>query len=145
MRGKGKAVVIIFSLELLVMSESMELDCNETGQDSNNINSTTISNSAIVQYNCELSINTFYHELLVAMFLIFDAGSGGSGTLNERPSTIPRAPHGLFTGRDDILAALEEKLLERQLDATRCFTISGTFGIGKSEVCLKFIEKHREL
>ena len=62
---------------------------------------------------------------------------------------VPRSTNRLFTGRKDILERLDHNLgpqhnpLHKDEHQKR-FVIYGCGGIGKSEVCLKFANDHRE-
>ena len=62
---------------------------------------------------------------------------------------VPRNANTLFTGRKDILERLDRSLgpQSNSLDVAehqRRFVTSGYGGIGKSDVCLKFPNDHRE-
>ena len=56
-------------------------------------------------------------------------------------NTFPASP--LFTGRTDILANLKQYFstsINEQQDR-KCFLLHGTGGIGKTQICLRFIEE----
>ena len=62
---------------------------------------------------------------------------------------VPRNANPLFTGRKDILERLDRSLgpQSNSLDVAehqRRFVIYGDGGIGKSDVCLKFADDHRQ-
>ena len=62
---------------------------------------------------------------------------------------VPRNANTLFTGRKDILERLDRSLgpQSKSLDIAkhqRRFVIYGYGGIGKSDVCLKFANDHRQ-
>jgi putative protein kinase ArgK-like GTPase of G3E family len=58
---------------------------------------------------------------------------------------VPRSTNRLFTGRDEILERLSSVLEENRgnLDQQTRIAITGLGGLGKSELCLKLIEKVR--
>lgn len=61
---------------------------------------------------------------------------------------IPRNPSSVFTGREEICDQLKESCLPSStLDTQRrqkIFVIYGLGGSGKTQLCLKFAEDHRE-
>jgi putative protein kinase ArgK-like GTPase of G3E family len=58
---------------------------------------------------------------------------------------VPRSINSLFTGRDEILERLTNLLEDNRgkLDQQTRIAITGLGGLGKSELCLKLIEKVR--
>ena len=61
---------------------------------------------------------------------------------------IPRDPSPFFTGQEEILdqlrgSCLPSSALDTQLQQKR-FVIYGLGGSGKTQLCLKFVEDHRE-
>ena len=62
---------------------------------------------------------------------------------------VPKSPNSLFTGRQNILEMLNRSLGSEsdplQMDESqKRFVIVGDGGVGKSEVCLKFANDHRQ-
>jgi hypothetical protein len=60
---------------------------------------------------------------------------------------VPRQVSTIFTGRQQILETLQEKLCDQDSDMRRkpkTFVIYGIGGSGKSEVSLKFAEENKE-
>ncbi|KAI9656947.1 MAG: hypothetical protein M1831_004495 [Alyxoria varia] len=67
--------------------------------------------------------------------------------ISEKPWTIPRTSHPLFTGRQRVRKRLATVLNPADPSTPacqKCFVISGLGGTGKSEVCIKFAEEHRD-
>ena len=63
----------------------------------------------------------------------------------EKPAPPPLPPmkHSstLFTGRDEYLQRLRDYFLSSIDDARKSFLLYGLGGIGKTQICLKFIEE----
>jgi hypothetical protein len=63
---------------------------------------------------------------------------------------VPHSSSPRFTGREDVLQQMEQALfLETNLDhealpPRRAFVLHGLGGSGKTQICLRFCEKHRE-
>lgn len=60
---------------------------------------------------------------------------------------IPRHPSPLFTGRKEIREELQNKCLPPSPDPQtrqKRYVIYGLGGSGKTQICLKFAEDHRE-
>ena len=61
---------------------------------------------------------------------------------------VPQRPNSsaLFTGREDVLKRLMDHFaLQDQVDRSRkSFLLYGMGGIGKTQICLKFVEKMAE-
>ena len=62
---------------------------------------------------------------------------------------VPKITNTLFTGREDILEKLDRSIgpqsdLSQKNEHQKRFVIIGDGGIGKSEVCLKFANDHRQ-
>ncbi|KAM6492545.1 hypothetical protein JOM56_012269 [Amanita muscaria] len=53
-----------------------------------------------------------------------------------RPSSV------FFTGRDTYLQALKEHFSPKCISETKRFLLYGMGGIGKTQICLKFIEQY---
>ena len=51
----------------------------------------------------------------------------------------------LFTGRDEYLQKLREYFSSRIGDERKSFLLHGLGGIGKSQICLRFIEENATL
>ena len=67
--------------------------------------------------------------------------------VSEKPWTIPRTSYPHFTGRQrvrELLASVLNPAKSLTPPCQRCFVISGLGGTGKSEVCIKFAEEHRD-
>ena len=63
------------------------------------------------------------------------------------PWLVPRATNSLYTGRKELSELLAQKFsfdLATPPKQQRTFVIVGLGGTGKSEVCLKFAEDHRD-
>jgi hypothetical protein len=75
------------------------------------------------------------------------SASDNAKALLERSSfsTIPRAVNSLFTGRDRSLSDLCAVLGQRNNDQQQRYVITGLGGIGKSELCLKLVERMRDV
>ena len=68
---------------------------------------------------------------------------GAGGGLNSVPLLLRPNSSVRFTGRDDVLALLKNHFRprdNRQPTARRTFLLHGMGGIGKTQICLKFIE-----
>ena len=64
-----------------------------------------------------------------------------------KPWMVPRAASRLYTGRGELGERLAQVFsFDPSTPPTqqRIFTITGVGGTGKSEVCLKFAEDHRD-
>ncbi|KAL8825849.1 MAG: hypothetical protein Q9191_004162 [Dirinaria sp. TL-2023a] len=74
-----------------------------------------------------------------------DAGNDGRGV--ERPLlfqwNIPRSSSGSFVGRTDVVNEIKNKLSEGNTESQKRYVITGIGGIGKSEICLRVIDKMR--
>lgn len=58
---------------------------------------------------------------------------------------VPRAPVAAFTGRVDILRELQQRMFSGNDDTAQTrIALTGPGGTGKTQVCLKLIEKYRE-
>ncbi|KIL60249.1 hypothetical protein M378DRAFT_1064453, partial [Amanita muscaria Koide BX008] len=69
--------------------------------------------------------------------------SNVSTTSDPIPPLPPlRAPSGLFTGRDDYLQALTDCFSPKLDSERKKFLLWGLGGIGKTQICLKFIERY---
>jgi hypothetical protein len=72
--------------------------------------------------------------------------------LDDIPKTIslpykPRAPSAIFTGRRDYMAKLKA-FFNAESDEPLCrkgFLLYGMGGIGKTQICLKFVEENSDL
>ena len=51
----------------------------------------------------------------------------------------------LFTGREDYLQKLKDYFSSSTGDKRKSFLLQGLGGIGKSQICLKFIEENPDL
>ena len=51
----------------------------------------------------------------------------------------------LFTGRDDYLQKLRDYFGSDIMDKRKSFLLYGLGGIGKTQICLKFIEENADL
>ena len=56
---------------------------------------------------------------------------------------IPRYTSGSFVGRTDVLGDVERKILNGKSESQRRYVITGVGGMGKSEICLRIIDKTR--
>ena len=68
---------------------------------------------------------------------------GAGGGLNSVPLLLRPNSSVRFTGRNDVLALLKNHFRprdNRQPTARRTFLLHGMGGIGKTQICLKFIE-----
>jgi hypothetical protein len=63
-------------------------------------------------------------------------------TIQIPPLPPLRPPSGLFTGRDIYLKALEDCFLAKPNCERKKFLLYGMGGIGKTQICLKFIEQY---
>lgn len=67
---------------------------------------------------------------------------------NNKYYEIPRNPSPFFTGREEICERLRASCLPSNISSTlrqqRRFVIYGLGGSGKTQLCLKFAENHRE-
>jgi Cdc6-like AAA superfamily ATPase len=61
---------------------------------------------------------------------------------------VPHSSSPMFTGREEILQQMEQALFpETNVEAAesrRAFVLYGLGGSGKTQICLRFCEKHRE-
>jgi Mrp family chromosome partitioning ATPase len=61
---------------------------------------------------------------------------------------VPRIVNSLFTGRSEVVERMQSALRNRDSDTTKqqrvVIVITGTGGMGKSEVCLKVADLMRE-
>ena len=51
----------------------------------------------------------------------------------------------LFTGRDEYLQSLRDYFSSRTEDGRKSFLLHGLGGIGKTQICLRFIEENADL
>ena len=67
-----------------------------------------------------------------------DSGTASQAVIPVKPNSSIR-----FTGRTDVLAKLKEHFTAKSADKLRCrkfFLLYGMGGIGKTQICLRFIE-----
>lgn len=57
---------------------------------------------------------------------------------------VPRVVNTFFTGRVEIGERIEKAFSTADSDTQRRYVITGMGGTGKSEVCLKFVDTHRQ-
>jgi hypothetical protein len=62
---------------------------------------------------------------------------------------VPRRSNTLFTGQRELRAKLKDQLLPsavrfHEQDKSKVFVLHGIGGVGKSEICIKFAEEHRD-
>ena len=68
---------------------------------------------------------------------------------DNRHWLVPRRSNPLFTGQSGLRTKLKGQLLSaasssHALEDSKVFVLYGIGGVGKSEVCIKFAEEHRE-
>ncbi|KIL64551.1 hypothetical protein M378DRAFT_578554, partial [Amanita muscaria Koide BX008] len=69
--------------------------------------------------------------------------TSNASTLDQIPPLPPlRPPSTLFTGRDTYLQALKDHLSPKLGSERKRFLLYGMGGIGKTQICLKFIEQY---
>ena len=56
---------------------------------------------------------------------------------------IPRSSSGSFIGRTDALNDIQTKFSESNIESQKRYVITGIGGMGKSEICLRVIDKMR--
>jgi hypothetical protein len=62
---------------------------------------------------------------------------------------VPRRSNALFTGQSELRAKLKDQLLpsaapSHEKEESKVFVLHGIGGVGKSEICIKFAEEHRD-
>ena len=71
-----------------------------------------------------------------------------SSSIQNDTISIPQKPNSsaLFTGREDVLKRLMDHFATQdQVDSSRrSFLLYGIGGIGKTQICLKFVERMAE-
>ncbi|KAM6504187.1 hypothetical protein JOM56_001130 [Amanita muscaria] len=69
-----------------------------------------------------------------------------SDSTKEQIQPLPslRPPRRLFTGRDTYLQALQDHFSPKRANGRKMFLLHGMGGIGKTQICLKFLEKHEK-
>jgi Holliday junction resolvasome RuvABC ATP-dependent DNA helicase subunit len=84
-----------------------------------------------------------YHELINLYFVQINYTGAGNRTTSD--AAIPIKPNSSirFTGRTDVLAKLKGHFTAKSNDELRrrkFFLLYGMGGIGKTQICLRFIE-----
>ena len=82
--------------------------------------------------------------MLIRVFVKIEVHEHASRVQNDLPF-VPQRPNSsaLFTGRDDILKRLKDHFAPQD-EGGRCrksFLLYGMGGIGKTQICLKFVEE----
>ena len=84
---------------------------------------------------------------MIRVFVKIEVHEHASRGQNDLPF-VPQRPNSsaLFTGREDILKRLKDHFAP-QAEGDQCrksFLLYGMGGIGKTQICLKFVEKMAE-
>ncbi|KIL64437.1 hypothetical protein M378DRAFT_586726, partial [Amanita muscaria Koide BX008] len=67
-----------------------------------------------------------------------------SDSTKEQPLSPLRPPSRFFTGRDVYLQALQDHFSPKHASGRKMFLLHGMGGIGKTQICLKFLEQHEK-
>ncbi|KAM6494354.1 hypothetical protein JOM56_010715 [Amanita muscaria] len=69
--------------------------------------------------------------------------TSNTSTSDQIPSLLPlKPPSTFFTGRDTYLQALKDCFSPKTYSERKKFLLYGMGGIGKTQICLKFIEQY---
>jgi Cdc6-like AAA superfamily ATPase len=83
-------------------------------------------------------------EILIRLFVKIEVHGHASRVQDDSPF-VPQRPNSsaLFTGREDVLKRLMDHFAPRgQGDRSKkSFLLYGMGGVGKTQICLKFVEK----
>ena len=91
-------------------------------------------------------VSDAFHPMLINMYLAQINYNTSDGNRATSDAAIPVKPNSSirFTGRTDVLAKLKEHFTAESNDKLyrrKFFLLHGMGGIGKTQICLRFIEE----
>ena len=126
---------------LLVFSDNCPIQHSGSGLFANNNNILISGGTFVVSLSCWL-----YKRLIIAYLICQNNVNIPSPTTRERQIPVLQKPNSssLFVGQKDVLNKLQRIFIhcaESRLMSRRSCLLWGTGGIGKTQICLKFIEE----